>query len=60
MLMREESRVVEIDSICFILMYRCSACGELIRGKLGETGTNCERCDEPLDENDEIALRLEE
>lgn len=60
MLMREESRVVEIYSICFKLMYRCSACGEMVRGKLDETSTSCERCHAPLDEDDEIALRLEE
>src|SRR5690606_40913976 len=60
MIVREPQRLVEADSICFALMYRCLECGSVVRGQKTDDGMTCEKCETPLDEDDEIALRLDD
>ncbi|MEW4560915.1 hypothetical protein AB1K70_00205 [Bremerella sp. JC770] len=52
--------LIDTDTISFALMYRCLECENVVHGtKEGAGELVCENCQSPLEDDDEIAYRLE-
>ncbi|MFN3148981.1 hypothetical protein [Bremerella sp.] len=51
---------IDTDTISFALMYRCLECDNVVHGtRDGANEIVCENCRCPLEDDDEIAYRLE-
>ncbi|MBA2115711.1 hypothetical protein [Bremerella alba] len=60
MIVKSQNVLIDTDSIAFAVMYRCLKCDNVVHGTKGSAnGIVCENCQSPLEEDDEIAFRLE-
>ncbi|GAA4440856.1 hypothetical protein [Bremerella cremea] len=51
---------IDTESICYALMYRCTHCAGIVQGSKDILGhVNCEKCGCHLEEDDEVAYRLD-
>lgn len=60
MIVKFENILIETETISFALMYRCMECDNVVHGKKESSSELvCEHCHSPLEDDDEIAYRLE-
>lgn len=60
MIVKSHNILIDTDTISFALMYRCLECENVVHGKKDSaSGLVCENCHCRLEDDDEIAYRLE-
>lgn len=60
MIVKSQNVSIDTDTISFASMYRCLECESVVHGmKDNARGFICENCHNPLEDDDEIAYRLE-
>lgn len=60
MIVKSQNILIDTETISFALMYRCLECDNVVHGKKhNESELVCEQCQSPLEDDDEIAYRLE-
>lgn len=59
MIVKSENILIDTETISFALMYRCLECDNVVHGtKNAESELVCEKCHCHLEDDDEIAYRL--
>ncbi|MHC2070280.1 hypothetical protein ACYFX5_22635 [Bremerella sp. T1] len=60
MIVKAQGFQIDTDSICFSLMYRCMQCNSIVNGSKDNDGCiTCEKCHSQLEDDDEVAYRLD-